>query len=295
MYYLSKVKIIICRILQWYFRRFPIRKGKTPILLFFGKLGLYKNVRIIDSFNNGIKANLNLNDWVQQLVFFFGTYEFEKHETEFWIRLSKHCKVIFDIGTNFGYYTLLAIQNNKNAIVYSFEPAPATFEMFNENLILNGFSTDNCFNLGVSDSAGRFRLYLADDDNSGMTSLAMPASFSGKEVMIDVVSIDDFVDQKEIREMQLVKIDVEGNELNVLKGMEKTLNEFKPILFIEMVEQNLKKFNHSLSDIYGFLDNHNYQCFEVNQTGNLTEISAYKDIGLAICIERAKVKDFHIS
>jgi FkbM family methyltransferase len=271
-------------LLYWYIRKFPIRKGKIPILRFASKLGLFKGVTKIGNFGTRSKAYLLLSDWVQQLVFFFGVYEFEKNETKAWVNMATGSKFIFDIGSNFGYYSLLAAETNPDCVLHAFEPAPMTFMKLQKNVQLNGYTNIVCNNIGLSNSRGVLPLYLANDDNSGMTSLSKPQSFSGEVVNVSVEIFDEFINELNSRQVDLVKIDVEGNEFNVLNGMRNALSTCRPVVFIEILEAHLNRFDSSSFDVLSFFRALNYRGYEFDPKGLLVEISHPKDVGLAIFV-----------
>ena len=283
----SNIRKFLSKCIKLYIRYFPIRKGKIPVLLFFGKLGCFKGIEIEGDLMGNVRAILNLNDWVQQLVYFFGVYEFEKKETEAWLKLNEPNSTILDIGANFGYYSLLSASISNSIKAIAFEPAPKTFLRLVDNIKLNEFSSVIPNNVGVSNCNGSFTLYLADDDNSGMTSLSMPESYSGNEVKVEVVVIDEFVVNKISGNLRLVKIDVEGNELNVLLGMSETIAAYKPILFIELLNSHLNRFGHSIDQVFNYLYNKDYLIYEYDKTQTFKKLNTPTDVGLAICMHKS--------
>src|ERR1700674_3161993 len=102
---MRKLLLNFCRL---YFKYFPIRKGKIPILHLIDKTGLTKHYNLSSTFDKNISINLNLDDWIQKQIFYFGRYEIEKIETIFWQNIVKEEQYIFDIGANIGYYSLMA-------------------------------------------------------------------------------------------------------------------------------------------------------------------------------------------
>ena len=73
---------------------------------------------------------------------------------------------------------------------------------------------------------------------------------------IHVTTLDHYVKRKNINRIDLIKIDVEGYELNVLRGGIKSIEKFKPILFIELDDENLKQQNSSAKELIAFLKNY---------------------------------------
>lgn len=278
------MKKLITFLVRSYTLYFPLRLGKFPVLLFFEKVGIFKNQQKEGILGDHTKVMLDLNDWVQKLIYFFRIYEFEKHETNTWLSLLRPKQTILDIGANIGYYSLLAADKYSDVLIYSFEPAPLTFKSLTTNINLNDYNFIKTFNLGVSDNMGTFDLYLAENKNSGMNSMAIPTGYSGKKISIQTVSIDDFKKDQNIKKVDLVKIDVEGNELNVLKGMRNTIKEDMPIFCIEIMDENLRKFGHSSEDVFKLFNDNDYLCFECTKKGKHKQVLSPKDIGLAFFV-----------
>lgn len=270
------------KLFYYYIRFFPVRKGKFPLLLLGSRLGIFKGQVRRTRLSDHTFVDLKLDDWVQQIVYFFGRYEFEKHETAAWTRQAAKSSVIADIGSNFGYYSLIATDVNPQCTIHAFEPAPKTYQSLVKNIHLNNYKNIRAHNIGLSDTNGVLPLYLASDTNTGMTSLSRPSDYSGSSVNVDVKVFDEFAEQNHITSLDLVKIDVEGNEFNVLKGMERSIAAFRPVFFIEILQNNLETFKASRDDIFNFFKARNYKCIEYSKNGTPVEITEPKDIGLAV-------------
>ena len=134
--------------------------------------------------------------------------------------------VVFDIGANEGEYSKLCKKFNKEAHIFCFEPHPKTFIRLKNNL-----NTEKVIfiNKALSDKKGKLLLYdYKENDGSSHASLFADIikKVHGKEWIcyeVDVMKIDDIVSEFSIKKIDLLKIDVEGNELNVLKGSVESL------------------------------------------------------------------------
>jgi|688.fasta_scaffold07770_4 FkbM family methyltransferase len=137
--------------------------------------------------------------------------------------LKKNGGVLIDVGANQGNYSLEAITVCPNIKVFAFEPHPITFR----SLYKNVESHENIFtvNKGMSWRKGVSKLYdHFNKDGSSHASLFQDiiTEFHGAELVacheIELTTIDDFLYAENINEIDLLKIDTEGNELEVLRG-----------------------------------------------------------------------------
>ncbi|MEY4571968.1 MAG: hypothetical protein RLZ10_1185 [Bacteroidota bacterium] len=280
------MKKLACNILQYYTRYFPIRKGKIPLLGLFEKLGLYEHMTLTTVMASHTRVRLRIDDWVQRLVYFFGVYEFEKEESYLWMDYARKSEYILDIGSNFGYYSLLACDVNPNCKILAFEPAPEMFAVLQHNLRLNQYDNVKALNIGLSDRIGRFDFFVADAKHTGMSGLSMPDGVGGQKIEVDISTVDSILKEHISFKPGLIKIDVEGNELNVLFGMKSLLVDSRPVFFIEIYEQNLIKFGHHSSQVFDFFHERGYTIHEFIQNQGLVQVNFAKDIGLAICIPK---------
>jgi FkbM family methyltransferase len=134
--------------------------------------------------------------------------------------------VVLDIGANFGLYTALAASIVKNSgRLYAFEGNPQVFESLQRTIIANHlFSNPNItiVNLLVSDRCGRGVLYYAPNQLGGGTmSDVKLRGLDQPSVEVEMTTIDDYLPSN--LSVDLVKIDVEGHEPVVIRGMERTI------------------------------------------------------------------------
>jgi FkbM family methyltransferase len=245
-------------------------------------MNLFKGVELNGSFDNNILARFTITDWVQKLVYFFGTYIYEKHEIDEWKKCVPGSGLILDIGSNFGFYSLVASRINKDVKIVAFEPNPSMFERINHNIALNNFNNISVEQKGVSDRKGVLDFFISDDTNTGMSGLAKKSNSREETIQVEVTDIDSFLSENRFPAVSLVKIDVEGNEFNVLKGMKNVLKSDRPVLFIELYNDYLQSFGHSVSEVIVFMRDMNYSCFEFDKRGIMQQVKVPKDIPLAI-------------
>ncbi len=266
-----------------YFSYFPVRKGKIPVMLLIDKTGLTRNYNIRTTFDKQTNINLNLDDWIQKQVFYFGRYEIEKLETLFWQHLIKEGDIVFDIGANIGYYTLQAAARIGNhGRVYAFEPVSITYSKLIANLKINIFENVTTENLAVSNKKGEIELFIADENSTGSSSVAMHVSYSGVKERVSTISLDQYVQDNKIIKVDVIKIDVEGCEPMVIDGTVETMNEHKPLILIEVLDERLNALGNNKELLYGLFRKNDYEPFEIKSFSTLKVITTPIEGGLIV-------------
>ncbi|OQA00073.1 MAG: 2-O-methyltransferase NoeI [Bacteroidetes bacterium ADurb.Bin408] len=279
---LKKMRNLLLNFFRWYFSEFPVRKGKIPVLNTISKLGLTKNVKKESLFDTDIKINLDLEDWIQKQIFFFGHYEVEKEETRFWKSLVKENDIILDIGANIGYYSLMASKRIKGGKIYAFEPVNQTYAKLIKNIELNNFQNIVPVNKAVSNKEDTIEIYVANNKNTGTSSITNHIHFCGEKQKAVAITIDSFVNENKLPKIDLIKIDVEGAESLVIEGMQESLAKFNPYILIELIDERLKAAGSSLIQIYDFLEKIGYKPFQINNDLKLAPAAKYKEGSLII-------------
>lgn len=134
--------------------------------------------------------------------------------------------VYVDAGANIGNHTLYWAIERYAKKIYSFEPVESTFEILKKNIELNHLEdVVEIFQVGLSDeeTTGEISIYKAD--NIGGTNIAKSEKGKIKLITLDSLKIKEKID--------LIKIDVEGAEVEVLKGSIKTIKKYKPLIVVE--------------------------------------------------------------
>ncbi len=203
---------------------------------------------------NGVNLKLDIHDYVSHYLYF----QFKDYGMEQLMNLVEKDYFVLDIGTNYGSTILqFARKVGKNGTCFGFEPDPINFKICTENLNLNSDLKISVENIGLGDKKGTFNLVVDTESNRGGNRIS--TNTSGKEShTVNVEVLDQWISNKSIERLDLIKIDVEGFELNVLKGGIETLKKFKPVLFIELDDENLKLQNHSAKELIEFLENLGY-------------------------------------
>jgi FkbM family methyltransferase len=159
------------------------------------------------------------------------------------LALSRHLRpgcVFYDIGANVGFFSLITARLvGPTGMVYSFEPLSENAEAIRQNARINGLENLMVLEAAASETSGLGELFVTEWDGGG--TLASPALRPPRSVgsrTVRTVAVDELVDNRELRAPSVVKIDVEGAELDVIRGMQRTLARFGPIILYEVDAQH---------------------------------------------------------
>jgi FkbM family methyltransferase len=205
---------------------------------------------------NGIHYALDLSEYMEWVIYFDLNVE---HRDELY-PLVKQGMVILDVGGNIGETALnFAKLTGVNGRVISFEPVPETYRKFLVNLKLNDFSWLKAEQIALSDTTEKLYFDPASYNNSG--GIYMRKNTDGLNFSVNALRLDEYVISENLARVDLVKIDVEGFELNVLKGAVHTLKLMRPVLFVEINGYNLSRQQASTAQIFNLLSDAGYSIF----------------------------------
>jgi FkbM family methyltransferase len=203
------------------------------------------------SFYDGISFNVDISEYNGHGVY-FGLNE---PATQKLYSLIKPGMIVYDIGANIGVITLnIAKKMLQQGKVFSFEPSPYNFKCAKANIDRNNFSNITLLNFGLGNEKTTAFLYNVNTNNRGMQRLLQSdpnKEFEKTEVQID--TLDNTTQALSMPAPSLIKIDVEGFELKVLKGANHIINEYKPLLFIELDDNNLREQGNTAGELVKFL------------------------------------------
>jgi len=170
----------------------------------------------------------------------------------------KRGDVCFDIGANKGYYTYKFEQLTESRNIYTFEPILSNYKflkkMFQKCNVFNfALSNKNCIsqfkipivNKKLLHTRGKLNFKIIEENETGFETINVKCR-----------TLDSFILKQNIKKINLIKIDVEGNELNVINGAIETIKKFKPTILIE-IEQRVHDFD--INKIFNFIINLGYQ------------------------------------
>ena len=150
-------------------------------------------------------------------------------------RLLGEGDVFYDVGANVGFFSLIAARLvGPDGHVDAFEPVVESVAAIRANAVLNGFDNIAVHPVAVGAAAGRERMLVVEDLSWSRLERGGQHSRAAATVDVEVVALDELVEAGELRPPTLVKIDVEGAELDVIAGMRRTLERHRPAVVCEL-------------------------------------------------------------
>ena len=184
------------------------------------------------------------------------------------LKYLKRGDVFYDIGANIGYITTIAAGIvGKKGRIYSFEPIPRYFKRLQNIALLNKKYNFNNYNFALGDTIGEVEINLPKEKNIGHNSMVqgMIKKHEIKEtIKIKVRRLDNFIIKEKTEKIALIKIDVEGFEFPVLKGLTTFFEHCKenlPPIIVEITPQAYILMNSSLEELELFMKNYSYYAY----------------------------------
>jgi FkbM family methyltransferase len=187
----------------------------------------------------------------------------EPKTTRFISERIKPGMTVLDIGADIGYYTLLfARLVGAKGRVFSFEPIPKANWYLNKNIEINRLDNVKTCAFALFDQAGT--VCLEDPFNKSKIDVSKQI-ISGNDIQVEAKVFDGLKSKEMIDGVDLVKMDVEGAELNVLRGMRHTLDTYHPKILIEVHPILLESFGFLPTHLMEFLITFGYEIEPVDK------------------------------
>ncbi len=162
-----------------------------------------------------------------------GVYFFKPYEPDKQFALSKFLRnnsIFFDIGANVGMHSLYALKSFPGVKIVAFEPFPKNVSYLKEVISRNKIINIDLIPCAVGNSTGK--IYFEE----GATNLQGKISNEKSNIEVSIISLDYYISQSNLVP-DLIKVDVEGAEIEVLKGSKQLLSKHSPIWVIELHNQ----------------------------------------------------------
>ena len=216
-------------------------------------------IKVLDGFQ--LYINPKYDKGIERKLYLTGSYE--KGLLKVLDIILKPGDVVVDAGANIGLISVFcALRVGEKGSVLSFEPHPETFSILQRNITVNKLSTVRAFKQALGSEHSFAKIYSNLQINRGAASIVDFLEDS-PAFDIEVVTLDGVLNQNSISRINLLKIDVEGFEMEVLKGaMDALIKDDSPILVVEC-SNTRNNFNYSMVDLFTFLTQKlGYQIFK---------------------------------
>ena len=254
---------VAARLATWYLRDFGLQRGKGVVNRLLGRF-----LRITT--RDGIKLRLTNPLEYHQRTLLYTNLAYEPEVTSIMTSILEEGDTFFDVGANLGYYTLLASKRvGFHGQVHAFEPAPQQFEHLSLNVRINRATNVVLNNVALSEATGEREMQFSLGWNQGTHSFGATegATTTG---LVRCRTIDEYVASNRIERIDALKVDVEGAELLVFRGAEKTIRSFLiPVIFFEACEHHARALGNSTIEVKSYLRQLGYDIFRLNAESGL--------------------------
>lgn len=234
---------------------------------------------------NGILFDFDFNYSKEMKRMYFGNYQ--PIITEIFKKYLKAGDVFIDAGANIGFFSAIAAGLvGKSGQVHSFEPVPEYFsrlENFARNNNQYNITKNQC---ALGDKEKSEKIYISGKEGIGNNTffpvlLGEQGGEKNEAIEVPVRRLDKYIQEKNIKNIKLIKIDVEGFEFPVLKGLENYFTECQktglfPLIICEICPKALAILGCKISDLFDYMKKFSYEPFDLVSTRKKIDISKIK-------------------
>jgi len=208
-----------------------------------------------------VHMRLDPSDYLDHTILVTGAWE-----PDTWNGLSQSIPkggVFVDLGAHVGYYSLkAAAMVGPSGRVLADEPNPETLRKLRANIRESGAAQVVVEPVACSDSEGVVDFFASPRENTSASSMSKVNAAQGNSVSatyrVRTRRLDDIVRESGVTRVDVIKIDVEGAELLVLKGAGETLDRYHPVVEVELIDEQLASMGASSAQVIAFLRSHGY-------------------------------------
>ena len=207
----------------------------------------------------------------------YGTYE--ELEAKIMEEKIEMGNIVVDVGANIGLHTLnMARIVGNTGQVFAFEPDPSNFEILKKNVKINNYKNIILEQKAVGDKHGRTTLYQSD--HPGKHRIFPQTEQAKSQVQVELTNLDNYFDSDMIDKINFIKIDVEGLEFSVLKGMKNILKNSKKIkILFEFMPENTIEVGFTPIELLNYLTSNDFKLYCMdNKTKKLLHVSNNEEI-----------------
>lgn len=238
----ATVATAAARAARAYVRHVPVAALKPLLLRRLIEPALRRHpVRFVTETLDGVRIGGTTRDMIERYVYVFGVWE---PDITAWMRPRLlEGRTLVDVGANIGYFTLLGSRLvGTTGQVVAVEALPETFVRLQDNLTMNRSENVRALNLAAAAEEGVLTLFGGESHNRGTTT-TVPSDDLVEIDQVEAVPLADVLTPTEIATVRLIKIDVEGGEMDVLRGLAPIIEDAPDDveLVVEVSPQELRR------------------------------------------------------
>jgi len=192
-------------------------------------------------------------------VFWSGYYE--PAESLLIDHLLKPGDIAVDIGANVGLHMVrMASLVGPSGRVYCFEPNPKCFRRLENNVSLNGFTNVHCFPVALASHSGSTTLFV-NADGGNATLVKDPENKSTDDAQVKVSTLNEVLAGKRVH---FIKVDIEGYELDALRGGEDIIKKYQPLMMCEYSEYYARLLRYEWRRVTDYFKSRGYRIYSIN-------------------------------
>lgn len=191
---------------------------------------------------------------------------YSRNDVEMMGRILKAGDVFIDAGANIGWHTVISAKLvGANGRVLAFEPDPKNAALLRKNVQHNGLTNVDVIEEALASKPGIQKLHLSEG-NFGDHILGLEQAGTRATRDVTCTTIDEALAKRHIdpTRLALAKFDIQGSEVDALKGMREALTKKRPPLILEYSPKHLRAVGRSFFDIFSFLDLNGYRPYMID-------------------------------
>jgi FkbM family methyltransferase len=258
----SEALVTLCRS---YLRKTPGALGKASLT------ARYLNPQLRDqprrrvvSARFGSRFAVDTQDLIQRYIYLFGVWE--PHMTYWLRRRLRPGDTFVDVGANIGYFSLLAsdIVGSAGQVV-AIEASPEFHHRLQQNARLNACDNIRAVNGAASDSRRTLTFVLASSKNMGSNSIVPYDGPAESMFEIEACALSEILTAEEIRNARVVKIDVEGAEGGVVRGLAPVLDHLRADaeITVEVAPDRMKQLGDTVDELLDTMKAHGFHTYRL--------------------------------
>jgi FkbM family methyltransferase len=220
----------------------------------------------------GVHWALDTEDLIDFRILYFGGHD--RHIVDYIARVAPKGGVVWDVGANVGAICLPVAAKRPDLFIHAYEPSPAVFARLQRNLALNVdlASRISAHCVALTDRSGTVEFFASNErENSGVGSLGRMENTVSVAVNVRALTASEVVEADAASAPSLVKVDVEGFEMEFVRGLER-MRPLPPVILLEQEPYRLRERGISPSALPDALRSLGYRIDLLSGSGEILEL-----------------------